>query len=130
MSTCNQAINGPNAQYNLAKPESVSIRVATRMRKQMFKAFIEEFSPNPAETILDIGVTSDPRAIRLQTTSKHCIPTRIASQPPALMTPAFWRRSTQELGLHTQTGSRYRSEMPGSICPFLRRSGACRITRR
>jgi ubiquinone/menaquinone biosynthesis C-methylase UbiE/putative flippase GtrA len=49
----------PNAQYNLAKPDSMSIRVATMMRKQMFQAFIDEFTPQPSESLLDIGVTSD-----------------------------------------------------------------------
>jgi hypothetical protein len=49
----------PNAQYNLAKPESLSVRVATRVRAKMFAAFMREFAPRPAETILDIGVTSD-----------------------------------------------------------------------
>lgn len=49
----------PNAQYNLAKPDSVSIRVATMMRKRMFASFMDEFTPRPSESILDIGVTSD-----------------------------------------------------------------------
>lgn len=49
----------PNAQYNLAKPNSLSIRVATRVRSRMFEAFIREFTPLHSETILDVGVTSD-----------------------------------------------------------------------
>jgi ubiquinone/menaquinone biosynthesis C-methylase UbiE len=49
----------PNAQYNLAKPDSMSIRVATMMRKRMFASFMDEFTPRPSESILDIGVTSD-----------------------------------------------------------------------
>jgi ubiquinone/menaquinone biosynthesis C-methylase UbiE len=49
----------PNAQYNLAPPDSLSIRIATRVRSQMFAAFMDEFSPRPSETVLDIGVTSD-----------------------------------------------------------------------
>jgi methyltransferase family protein len=49
----------PNAQYNLAAPGSASVRIAIRMRTQMFGAFIQEFAPNPSETILDVGVTSD-----------------------------------------------------------------------
>lgn len=49
----------PNAQYNLAQPQSLSIRVATQVRRRMFAAFMQEFSPLASETILDVGVTSD-----------------------------------------------------------------------
>ena len=49
----------PNAQDNLAKPGSLSVRVATQVRKRMFAAFLREFSPLPSESILDVGVTSD-----------------------------------------------------------------------
>lgn len=37
----------------------MSIRVATMMRKRMFASFMDEFTPRPSESILDIGVTSD-----------------------------------------------------------------------
>ena len=49
----------PNAQYNLAEPDSVSIKIAARVRAQMFRVFIEEFRPGDCERVLDIGVTSD-----------------------------------------------------------------------
>ena len=49
----------PNAQYNLARPGSLSVRVATRMRRAMFDAFMREIAPSPEETVLDVGVTSD-----------------------------------------------------------------------
>lgn len=49
----------PNAQYNLARPEALSVRVATRMRHAMFEAFIRDIAPSRDETVLDIGVTSD-----------------------------------------------------------------------
>ena len=49
----------PNAQYNLAKPDSFPNRVGTQVRTRMFAAFMREFAPLPSETILDIGVTSD-----------------------------------------------------------------------
>jgi ubiquinone/menaquinone biosynthesis C-methylase UbiE len=52
-------VTEPNAQYNLAKPDSLSIRVATQVRTRMFAAFMQEFAPLPTETILDVGVTSD-----------------------------------------------------------------------
>jgi hypothetical protein len=52
-------VTDPNAQYNLAKPDSLSVRVATQVRERMFAAFLREFSPLPSETILDVGVTSD-----------------------------------------------------------------------
>ena len=49
----------PNAQYNLARPDSLAIRVATRVRTRMFVAFMHEFAPRADETVLDVGVTSD-----------------------------------------------------------------------
>src|SRR5438874_1868415 len=48
-----------NAQYNLAAPESLPVRVAARVRRRMFKAFLEEFNPQASDTVLDIGATSD-----------------------------------------------------------------------
>jgi hypothetical protein len=49
----------PNAQFNLAKPDSLAIRTATRMRRLMFAMFMEEFRPAATDTVLDLGVTSD-----------------------------------------------------------------------
>ena len=49
----------PNAQYNLAAPDSLAVRIAGRVRKQMFETFLAEFKPSPQETVLDIGATSD-----------------------------------------------------------------------
>jgi len=49
----------PNAQYNLAAPESLPVRVAARVRRRMFEAFLAEFKPGDKETVLDLGVTSD-----------------------------------------------------------------------
>ena len=49
----------PNAQYNLSKPDSLAVRVATRVRRDMFSKFMLEFMPTPDDSVLDIGVTSD-----------------------------------------------------------------------
>src|SRR5258707_1010439 len=49
----------PNAQYNLAKPDSLAVRAATRVRRKMFEMFMSRFSPSKSDEILDIGVTSD-----------------------------------------------------------------------
>lgn len=49
----------PNAQYNLAKARSIADKVGLRVRRQMFDAFMERFAPTAADTVLDIGVTSD-----------------------------------------------------------------------
>jgi ubiquinone/menaquinone biosynthesis C-methylase UbiE len=49
----------PNSQYNLAAPESLSVRVATTMRRHMFDMFMQALAPDPAESVLDLGVTSD-----------------------------------------------------------------------
>jgi hypothetical protein len=49
----------PNAQYNLAAPESLVTRITSRVRRRMFDLFIAEFAPDASETVLDVGVTSD-----------------------------------------------------------------------
>ena len=52
--------NGINAQYNVAKADSVPVRVATWQRRRMFDRFLARFTlPNPVRSLLDIGVTSD-----------------------------------------------------------------------
>lgn len=48
-----------NEQYNYASPESLSVRVATGVRKRMFAIFMEEFQPTESDQVLDIGVTAD-----------------------------------------------------------------------
>jgi len=50
---------GPNAQYNVAKADSLSVRVAARVRRRMFDRFMAEFTPGPESTVLDVGVTSE-----------------------------------------------------------------------
>ena len=52
-------LDGPNAQLNFAKPDSLAVRVASRVRGEMFSMFMEAFSPTASERVLDIGVTSD-----------------------------------------------------------------------
>lgn len=49
----------PNAQLNLAAPDSLSVRIATRVRGEMFRAFMDHMAPREDELVLDIGVTSD-----------------------------------------------------------------------
>jgi hypothetical protein len=49
----------PNAQYNLAAPDSVAVRLAGYQRRRMFDRFLAVMAPAPDDTILDIGVTSD-----------------------------------------------------------------------
>ena len=48
-----------NAQYNVARPDSLPVRLAARMRRVMFDAFVRDFQPMRDETMLDVGVTSD-----------------------------------------------------------------------
>jgi ubiquinone/menaquinone biosynthesis C-methylase UbiE len=47
-----------NAQYNIAGPESLAARIAGHQRQKMFKAFLA-VGVTAADTILDVGVTSD-----------------------------------------------------------------------
>jgi hypothetical protein len=49
----------PNAQYNVAAPASLSIRIAGQARRRMYEVFLEKTSIQPSETLLDVGVTSD-----------------------------------------------------------------------
>jgi hypothetical protein len=49
----------PNAQYNVARADSLAIRVTARMRRKMFDCFQTTIRPLPLESILDVGVTSD-----------------------------------------------------------------------
>ena len=49
----------PNAQYNVAEPTSLSVRIAGRARRRMYDVFLEKTSIQPSETLLDVGVTSD-----------------------------------------------------------------------
>ncbi len=48
-----------NAQYNVAAPESLPARIAHYQRRKMFAAFLEVLRPTEADTVLDLGVTSD-----------------------------------------------------------------------
>jgi len=49
----------PNAQYNVARPESVPARIAGRQPRIMFQSFIELSGINTGHTVLDVGATSD-----------------------------------------------------------------------
>ena len=49
----------PNAQYNVAAPESLPIRIAGLMRRRMYARFLADSGIRPTDTILDVGATSD-----------------------------------------------------------------------
>jgi ubiquinone/menaquinone biosynthesis C-methylase UbiE len=49
----------PNAQYNLARPNSLPVQVALYARRQMYRRFLELTRIYPSDSILDVGVTSD-----------------------------------------------------------------------
>ena len=81
----------PNAQYNVARPDSLSVRIATQVRTRMFDAFLREFAPVPSETILDVGVTSD----QSYTSSNYLealYPTRTALPLRVSTMRASWKR--------------------------------------
>jgi ubiquinone/menaquinone biosynthesis C-methylase UbiE len=50
---------GINAQYNIAAPDSVPIKVAAYQRRRMFERFLSETGIEEGDTLLDLGVTSD-----------------------------------------------------------------------
>ena len=49
----------PNAQYNVAEPLSLPIRIAAYARRAMYERFIHNTAISADETLLDVGVTSD-----------------------------------------------------------------------
>jgi hypothetical protein len=49
----------PNAQYNVAAPESLPVRVAGYQRRRMFDTFLRVSGVAAEDTILDVGATSD-----------------------------------------------------------------------
>ena len=83
----------PNAQYNVARPDSLSVRIATQVRTRMFDAFLREFAPVPSETILDVGVTSD-QSTPHPITWRRCTPTRTALPLRVSTMRASWKRCT------------------------------------
>lgn len=48
-----------NAQYNLAAPDSIPIRIAARQRRKMYADFLSTTGIQQEDTVLDVGVTSD-----------------------------------------------------------------------
>lgn len=52
-------IKTPNAQYNVARPESFAIRIANNSRFAMYRMFEKTFPPTEENFLLDVGVTSD-----------------------------------------------------------------------
>jgi len=52
-------MHGPNAQYNMARPDSLAINLANRVRAKLYRDFVGQCMVSPADTILDVGVTSD-----------------------------------------------------------------------
>ena len=48
-----------NAQYNLAAPDSLPIKIAAYQRRRMFNVFLSTTGIEPQDIVLDLGVTSD-----------------------------------------------------------------------
>jgi ubiquinone/menaquinone biosynthesis C-methylase UbiE len=48
-----------NAQYNVAAPDSLPVRIAGHMRRRMFERFLATCRPAPDDSVLDIGATGD-----------------------------------------------------------------------
>jgi hypothetical protein len=49
----------PNAQYNVARPDSLPVRIAHYQRRKMYGQFVSVMQPSAEATILDVGVTGD-----------------------------------------------------------------------
>src|SRR6516225_10015304 len=49
----------PNAQYNVARPDGFSVRIATFQRRRIYERLCLDTRLTPEDTILDVGVTSD-----------------------------------------------------------------------
>jgi hypothetical protein len=50
---------GVNAQYNVARPDSLPVRIAGYQRRRMFERFVQATGVGEADTIVDVGATSD-----------------------------------------------------------------------
>jgi ubiquinone/menaquinone biosynthesis C-methylase UbiE len=48
-----------NAQYNLARPDSLPIRIAGHQRRRMFERFVQATGIGPGDSVVDVGATSD-----------------------------------------------------------------------
>jgi hypothetical protein len=48
-----------NAQYNLAAPDSLPIRISAYQRRKMFEVYLSVSRIQKEDTLLDLGVTSD-----------------------------------------------------------------------
>jgi ubiquinone/menaquinone biosynthesis C-methylase UbiE len=48
-----------NAQYNVARPDSLPIRIAGHQRRRMFERFVAATGIGPGDTVVDVGATSD-----------------------------------------------------------------------
>ncbi len=48
-----------NAQYNIAAPQSLPVKIAARARRRMYDCFLNCTQPKSGESILDVGATSE-----------------------------------------------------------------------
>lgn len=48
-----------NAQYNVAKPNSLPTRIAAYQRRRMYERFLVESGITPDDAVVDVGATSD-----------------------------------------------------------------------
>jgi hypothetical protein len=48
-----------NAQYNVAKADSLPVKIAAYQRRKMFEAFLDATGIVETDTLLDVGATSD-----------------------------------------------------------------------
>ena len=48
-----------NEQYNIARPDSIAVRIAKHVRGKMYRDFIDNCLVLASHTILDVGVTAD-----------------------------------------------------------------------
>lgn len=49
----------PNAQYNVADPDSIPVKIATYQRRRIYATFLRELDVSGADSIVDVGVTTD-----------------------------------------------------------------------
>lgn len=49
----------PNSQYNVAKPDSLPVKLAAYQRRRMYERFLRDVAIRNDDSLLDVGVTSD-----------------------------------------------------------------------
>ena len=103
-----------NAQYNVARPDSLPIKIAGYQRRKMFAVFLRASGIAPDDSVADIGVTSD-RSYHHSNYFEAWYPHKSRITAVGLDEASFLERNTPESNLCGRMAGTCRSRMPPSI---------------